>query len=61
MVPIIAQTAQVILVAMTQEIAVPSLILLSILKVVDSNVRICDVTHFSICLSFVFDFLAIIY
>lgn len=46
MVPIIAQAAQVILVTMAQEIAVPCLVLRPILKVVDSNVRISDVTHF---------------
>ena len=45
MVPIVAQAPQVILVAVTEEVAVACFVLLPVLKIVHSDVWICDVTH----------------
>ena len=45
MVPIIAQTSQMILVTVAQKVAIACLVLLPILKVVYSDIRIGYVTH----------------
>ena len=45
MVPIIAQTSEMILVTVAQKVAIARLVLLPILEVVDSDIRISDVTH----------------
>ena len=45
MVPIIAQTSQMILVTVAQKVAIARLVLLPILKVVYSDIRISYVTH----------------
>lgn len=49
MAPIITETSQMIFVAMREEIDVPGLVLLSILEVVDANIRVGDVTHCVLC------------
>ena len=46
MVPVVAEAAQVILVAVAEEVDVARLVLLPILEVVHSNIRIRYVTHF---------------
>ncbi len=45
MVPIIGETAEMVLVTVGEEVAVACLVLLAILKVVHSDVRVCNVTH----------------
>ena len=45
MVPIIAQTSEMILVTVAQKVAIARLVLLSILEVVHSDIRISYVTH----------------
>ena len=45
MVPIIAQTSEMILVTVAQKVAIACLVLLPILKVVHSDIRISYVTH----------------
>ena len=45
MVPIIAQTSQMILVTVAQKVAIARLVLLPILEVVYSDIRISYVTH----------------
>ena len=49
MAPIITETSQMIFVAMREEINVPGLVLLSVLEVVDANIRVGDVTHCVLC------------
>lgn len=45
MVPVIRQAAQMVLMTMRQEKAVARLVLLPILEIVDTDVRIRNVTH----------------
>ena len=57
MVPIIAQTSEMILMTVAQKVAIARLVLLPILKVVNSDIRISYVTHlWSIVVSSVFVF-----